>query len=63
MKYLEFDDYNRAYVSEEEFMEYLQQTAQESDYTRERNGVVYYYNSAGCILAEYHRKEQYGETF
>lgn len=63
MKYLEFDDYNRAYVSEDEFMAYLQQTAQDDDYTKEKDGVVYYFNGGGCKLAEYHRNEGYGETF
>lgn len=63
MKYLEFDDYGRAYVSEEEFMAYLQQTAQDDDYTKEKDGVVYYFNGGGCKLAEYHRNEGYGETF
>lgn len=63
MKYLEFDDYGRAYVSEEEFMAYLQQNAQDGDYTKERDGVVYYFNGGGCKLAEYHRNEGYGETF
>lgn len=63
MKILDFDEYNRAHVSEDEFMAYLQQTAQEGDYTKERDEVVYYYNSFGCKLAEYHRNEGWGQTF
>lgn len=59
---LDFDDRNRAYVSEDRFREYLQQTAEEGDYERERNDVVFFYNSFGCLLAEYHRKEGYGMT-
>lgn len=63
MKILDFDDYGRAYVTEDEFMAYLKQTAQDDDYTKEIDGVVYYYNGGGCKLAEYHRNEGYGQTF
>ena len=58
--FLDFDERGRAYVSEDTFMGYLEQYAVEGDYTREKDDVVYYYNSAGCNLAEYHRKEGYG---
>lgn len=61
--FLDFDDHGRAYVSEERFREYLQGMAEEGDYERERNGVVYFYNGGGCVIAEYHRNEQYGMTF
>lgn len=61
--FLDFDDRNRAFVSEERFREYLQATAEEGDYERERNGVVYFYNGGGCVIAEYHRQEGYGTTF
>lgn len=61
--FLDFDDRNRAFVSEEQFREYLQATAEEGDYERERNGVVYFYNGGGCVIAEYHRQEGYGTTF
>jgi hypothetical protein len=59
----DFDDRNRAFVSEEQFREYLQATAEDDDYERERDGVVYFYNGGGCLLAEYHRQEGYGQTF
>jgi len=61
--FLDFDDHGRAFVSEERFREYLQATAEEGDYERECNGVVYFYNGGGCLLAEYHRQEGYGTTF
>lgn len=61
--FLDFDDRNRAFVNEERFREYLQATAEEGDYERERNGVVYFYNGGGCLIAEYHRQEGYGTTF
>lgn len=60
---LEFDQYNRAFVSEDTFRAYLQQTAEEGDYEKERNGVVYFYNGGGCIIAEYHTEGSYGMTF
>lgn len=61
--HLEFDDYNRAYVSEDAFLGYLSDTYQEGDYYEERNGVVYFFNGGGCKLAEYHLNEGYGMTF
>ena len=76
MKYLTFDERNRAYVSEQEFMDYLAQTADAGDYTKDMEvecqvgekdwrvcDCTLYYNSAGCKLALYNRDFNYGETF
>lgn len=60
---LDFDKRGRANVSEGRFMEYLSQMARSDDYTSVRNDVVYYFNSGGSKLAEYHRKGRYGVVF
>ena len=71
---LDFDDRNRAYVSEDEFMDYLAKTAYSSDYTKTGRRecqvgdkdwrmceCLLYYNSGGCLLALYNRDFGYGE--
>lgn len=63
MSIFDFDDRGRAHVTQYEFEEYLEKTCEEGDYQRERDGVVYYFNSFGCKLAEYNISEQYGMTF
>ena len=63
MSIFDFDDRGRAHVTQYEFEEYLAKTHEEGDYQRERDEVVYYYNSFGCKLSEYHIREQYGITF
>lgn len=74
MNVLDFNDRGRAYVSEQEFMEYLAKTALRGDYTKslraecEVNDKDYrvcdfigYYNEGGCLLARYNRDFNYGE--
>ena len=76
MNVLDFNDRGQAYVSEEEFMDYLSKTAKRGDYTKvvQRECQVeekdwrwceclVYYNSAGCMLASYNRDYNYGEVF
>ena len=74
MTAFDFDDRNRAYVSEQEFMDYLSRTAYHDDYTKvvqmecqvgekdwRRCECLVYYNSGGCKLALYNRDFNYGE--
>ena len=66
-KTVSFDDYNRAWVSEDVFFDYIVKTAEGDDYTREGeidgDEVVSYFNCGGCLLARYNRTIGYGETF
>ena len=39
--FLDFDDRNRAFVSEERFREYLQATAEEGDYERAQRSSLF----------------------
>ena len=64
----DFNDKGRAYVSEDEFFEYVERTAIDGDTKKvhidnEGQEVVWYCNSFGCKLAEYNRTEGYGITF
>lgn len=74
MTVFDFDDRNRAYVSEQEFMDYLSRTAYHDDYTKVEQiecqvgekdwrqcECLVYYNSGGCKLALYNRDFNYGE--
>ena len=74
MTVFDFDDRNRAKVSEVEFMDYLLRTAYHDDYTREERmecliddndwrmcNCLVYYNSGGCRLALYNRDFNYGQ--
>lgn len=76
MTILDFDNKNRAYVSEQDFMDYLSRKAYRDDYTKvvqtecqvkEKDWrlceCLVYYNSAGCRLALYNRNYNYGEIF
>ena len=76
MDVFDFNDRNQAYVSEQEFMDYLSRTAYHDDYTKtgQRECQVsdedwrmceclLYYNSGGCLLALYNRDFNYGEIF
>ena len=63
MAYIEFDDYGKAYVPEDIFMDYVKENAQDGDYTRENEGVISYYNIGGCLLARYDRNKGCGEIF
>ena len=74
MTILDFDDRNRAYVSEQEFLDYLSRTAYHNDYTKvvqiechvgkndwRQCECLAYYNSGGSMLALYNREYNYGE--
>ena len=62
-----FDEYGRAWCSEDSFFAYIEKTAESDDYTREGeiegDEVVSYFNAGGCLLARYNRTIGYGETF
>lgn len=63
MSVLDFDDRDRAHVSEAEFTSFLYSHygVNEGDHTKVVNDVVYFCNSAGCKLALYDRREEYGQ--
>lgn len=75
-KFIDFDEKGRAHVSEQEFMDYLYRRAVKGDYTKETEcecevgdkdwrycECLNYYNSFGCLLAQYNRSFNYGRVF
>lgn len=62
-----FDEYGRAWVSEDAFFAYLNRTVYDDDYTKEGevegDEVISYFNGGGCLLARYNRTIGYGMTF
>jgi len=76
MNAFSFDNRGRAYVSEQEFMDYLSKSAYHDDYTQESREecqvndkdwkmceCLLYFNGGGCLLARYNRDFSYGELF
>jgi len=41
----------------------MNERLEEGDYTKEKDGITYYYNSGGCLLAKYDNNEGFGVTF
>ena len=64
---VDFDEYGRAWCSEDVFFAHIAKTAESDDYTKEGeiegDEVVSYFNGGGCLLARYNRTIGYGETF
>lgn len=58
-----FNDKGQAFVSFAEFDNYMNERLEQGDYTREKCGITYYYNSGGCLLAKYDNNEGYGVTY
>ena len=63
MNTLEFNDRGQAFVSFGEFNNYMNERLEQGDYTIEKGGITYYYNSCGCLLAKYDNNEGYGVTY
>ena len=63
MNTLEFNDRGQAFVSFGEFNNYMNERLDQGDYTREKCGITYYYNSGGCLLDKYDNNEGYGVTY
>lgn len=62
MTALDFNDRGRAFVSFDEFNNYMNERLEGGDYTKEKDGITYYYNS-GVLLAKYDNNEGFGVTF
>lgn len=63
MTALDFNDRGQAFVSFDEFNNYMNEYKEPGDYTEEKNGITYYYDSFGCLLAKYDNNEGFGVTF
>ena len=63
MNTLEFNDRGQAFVSFGEFNNYMNERLEKGDYTEEKDGITYYYNGCGCLLAKYDNNEGYGITY
>lgn len=63
MSVLDFNDRGQAFVSFTEFDDFMSERLEQDDYTKEENGITCYYNSGGCLLAQYHNNEGYDVTF
>ena len=63
MTALDFNDRGHANVSFSEFDNYMNERREHGDYTEEKDGITYYYNFGGCLLAKYDNNEGYGFTY
>ena len=63
MTALDFNDRGHANVSFSEFDNYMNERREHGDYTEEKDGITYYYNCVGCLLAKYNNNEGYGFTY
>ena len=63
MTALDFNDRGQANVSFSEFDTYMNGIKEQGDYTKEKDGITYYYNGGGCLLAKYDNNEGYGITY
>ena len=63
MTALDFNDRGHANVSFSEFDNYMNERKEHGDYTEEKDGITYYYNCGGCLLAKYDNNEGYGFTY
>ena len=63
MTALDFNDRGQANVSFSEFDNYMNERREHGDYTEEKDGITYYYNCVGCLLAKYDNNEGYGFTY
>ena len=63
MTALDFNDRGQSNVSFSEFNNYMNERKEQGDYTEETDGITYYYNGGGCLLAKYDNNEGYGITY
>ena len=63
MTALDFNDRGQANVSFIDFDNYMNERMEHGDYTEEKDGITYYYNCGGCLLAKYDNNEGYGFTY
>lgn len=63
MTALDFNDRGQAFVSFNEFNNYMNELREQGDYIQERNNVTYYYSEGECIVGKYLHEKGYGETY
>ena len=63
MTALDFNDRGQAFVSFDEFNNYMIEYKEHGDYTEDKDGITYYYNSGGCLIGKYDNNEGFGVTF
>ena len=59
----DFNDRGQTNVSFSEFNDYMNERKEQGDYTKEKDGITYYYNSGGCLIGNYDNNEKYGVTY
>lgn len=63
MTAMDFNDRGQANVSFSEFNDYMNECKEQGDYTKEKDGITYYYNNGGCLIGKYDNNENYGVTY
>lgn len=63
MTALDFNDRGQAFVSFDEFNNYMDERLEEGDYTEDKDGITYYYNIGGCLIGKYDNNEGFGITY
>ena len=63
MTAMDFNDRGQANVSFSEFDNYMNERKEQGDYTKEKDGITYYYNNGGCLIGKYDSYENYGVTY
>ncbi|MDD7622439.1 MAG: hypothetical protein SOY33_02050 [Candidatus Onthovivens sp.] len=41
----------------------MNERKEQGDYTKEKDGITYYYNNGGCLIGKYDNYENYGVTY
>ena len=59
----EFNDRGQTNVSFSEFTDYMNERKEPGAYTKEKDGITYYYNNGGCLIGKYDNNENYGVTY
>ena len=59
MTAMDFNDRGQANVSFSEFDNYMNERKEQGDYTKEKDGITYYYNNGGCLNGKYDNYANY----
>ena len=63
MTAMDFNDRGQANVSFSEFDNYMNERKEQGDHTKEKDGIIYYYNNGGCLIGNYDNNERYGVIY
>lgn len=59
----DFNDKDQAFVSFDEFNRFMDEMKEDGDYSKEDNGITFYYAEGGYLLGKYYQNEGYGVIY